>query len=129
MNGLAKIALIGSGAGLLLALGAARPPALLTGIERGMWEVTGVPGRAAQRLCLAEPFVLAQFEHRSASCEREIVRDTRSVAEVHYRCSAAGFGRSTITVLTPRSLRVETQGISGGVPFNYVLQARRVGAC
>jgi hypothetical protein len=32
-------------------------------------------------------------------------------------------------VLTPRSLRIATQGISGGLPFNYVLQARRVDDC
>ena len=32
-------------------------------------------------------------------------------------------------MLTPRSLRIETQGISDSLPFNYVLQARRVGDC
>jgi hypothetical protein len=26
-------------------------------------------------------------------------------------------------------LRISTQGISGGLPFNYVLQARRIGDC
>ncbi|HET7816951.1 MAG TPA: hypothetical protein VFK58_05180 [Sphingomicrobium sp.] len=129
MNRLEKLALIGGGAAILLALGAARRPALFAGIERGLWEVTGVPGSAPQRLCLAEPLVLAQFEHRLETCERDIVRDTRSVAEIHYRCSSRGFGRSTITALTPRSVRIETQGISGGVPFNYLLQARRVGGC
>jgi hypothetical protein len=32
-------------------------------------------------------------------------------------------------LITPRSIRIETQGISGDLPFNYVLQARRVGDC
>jgi hypothetical protein len=34
-----------------------------------------------------------------------------------------------MTVITPRSIRIETQGISGDLPFNYVLQARRIGEC
>jgi len=129
VNGLGRLALAGAASGLLLGLAAARGPALFAGIQRGLWEVTGAPGRPAQRLCLAEPLVLAQFEHRLQTCERDIVRDTLSVAEIHYRCPAGGFGRSTITALTPRSVRVATQGISGDGPFQYVLQARRIGAC
>ena len=32
-------------------------------------------------------------------------------------------------VWLPRSMRIETQGISGNLPFNYQLHARRVGDC
>lgn len=128
MAGVAKFALIGGGAGLVLALGAAQGPAVLAGIERGLWQVDGAGG-GPKRLCVAEPAVLAQFEHRSARCTREVVRDTPAIAEVHYRCSGGGFGQSTISAVTPRSLRIETQGISSGAPFHYVLQARRVGSC
>ena len=52
-----------------------------------------------------------------------------SSTAIDYSCGGAGFGHSEITVLTPRSLRIETQGISDGLPFNYVLQARRVDDC
>jgi len=48
---------------------------------------------------------------------------------IHYSCPGNEFGRSTMTVITPRSLRIETQGISDNLPFAYVLQARRVGEC
>jgi len=48
---------------------------------------------------------------------------------VHYTCARGGFGRSKIDVLTPRSIRIETQGIADDLPFNYVIQARRVGEC
>ena len=48
---------------------------------------------------------------------------------IQYSCPGGGFGRSTLTMITPRSLRIETQGISDNLPFNYVLQARRVGDC
>jgi hypothetical protein len=32
-------------------------------------------------------------------------------------------------VITPRALRISTQGISDQLPFNYVLQAHRIGEC
>jgi hypothetical protein len=50
-------------------------------------------------------------------------------AVVEYHCGAAGFSRSQVDVITPRSLRIDTQGISAQEPFSYVLQARRVGDC
>jgi hypothetical protein len=114
----------------LIALAAAARPAVLTQARAGLWEISGVPGATApQRLCIADPLLLAQFEHRAASCTRVVIRDQPSFAEVHYTCSGGGFGRTTVGLITPRSLRIETQGISGNAPFSYVLQARRVGDC
>jgi len=114
---------------LLLALVAAVRPAVLSQASGGLWEVSGVPGSPPRRICLADPSVLAQFEHRKAHCTRSVIRDQRTTAEIHYSCSGGGFGQSTVSSLTPRALRIETQGISGDAPFHYVLQARRVGDC
>jgi hypothetical protein len=72
---------------------------------------------------------LAQYEHLRANCERDIIRDQQSRAEIHYTCSGGAFGQTTVQLLTPRSLRIETQGISDNAPFHYVLQARRLGNC
>jgi hypothetical protein len=120
---------LGLGA-LLLALVAAARPAVLAQARGGLWEISGVPGvPARQRLCIADPALLAQFEHRRSSCTRVVIRDDHSSAEIHYTCSGGGFGQTRIGLLTPRSLRLETQGISGNAPFHYVLQARRVGDC
>jgi len=94
----------------------------------GLWEIQK-SGAAPVRLCLPNPMVLAQFENRESRCTREVIRDTRSMATVHYSCAGGDFGQSDVTVLTPRSLRVETQGISRNSPFKYVFQARRVGDC
>ena len=112
-------------------LGAAAPrPAALAGAAPGQWEIAGLPGaKAPSRQCIIDPIALSQFEHRSRNCNRTIISDTPSSTVVEYNCQAAGFGRSKMTVITPRSLRIETQGISDGLPFNYVLQARRVGDC
>lgn len=72
---------------------------------------------------------MARFEHRSSACSSRVLKDGASSTAIDYSCGGAGFGHSQIDVITPRSLRISTQGISGGLPFNYVLQARRVDDC
>ena len=93
-----------------------------------MWEISR-PGQPPVMLCVADPAILAQFEHRAASCERELLGEAGSTARIHYSCDGGGFGDSKLTMLTPRSLRVETQGISDNAPFKYKFQARRVSNC
>lgn len=128
-RGIKLAAVSGAGAALLFALAAAVQPAALAKTSAGLWEVAGQPGKATENMCLADTAVLAQHEHRNASCTRVVIRDLPSVTEIHYTCSGGGFGRSKMTLITPRSLRVETQGIASNFPFNYVLQARRLGDC
>jgi hypothetical protein len=108
---------------------AAKPPLALSQAAPGLWEVTGVPGAKAIRQCLGDVLALAQFEHRTENCERHVIRDGVSSTTVEYSCPGGGFGRSELGVITPRSLRIDTQGISGDLPFHYVAQARRVGDC
>jgi len=113
-----------------LSIGAAQAPKALAPISGGLWEISGAPGaKAPVRQCVADVALLAQFEHRGRACSRDIVSDEPGSTVIHYSCGHAGFGRSEIEVVTPRSLRISTQGISGDLPFNYVLQARRVGDC
>jgi hypothetical protein len=105
-------------------------PAALAETSGGLWEISGAPGaRVPPRLCIADTAVLAQFEHRAQMCTRLVISDTPPTALIHYTCAGGGFGRSKMTLITPRSIRIETQGISENLPFNYVLQARRVGDC
>jgi len=112
----------------LLALTAVAQPAALSQSSGGLWEVSGAGG-PPQRICVADPALLAQYEHRKASCTRTVIRDQQALAEIHYTCADGSFGQSTIGLVTPRSLRIETQGISDNAPFHYTLQARRVGNC
>jgi len=114
----------------VLAVGMAQRPAALSAVSGGLWEIsTSADGHNASRLCVPDPIALAQYEHRAASCTRVIITDKPSEAMVHYTCPGGGFGQTKMTVLTPRSMRVETQGISNNAPFHYVLQVRRVGEC
>lgn len=123
-------AMVGGAGVILLALAAASRPAVLSRASGGLWEIRVLPSAGApQRMCLADPALLAQFEHRRTSCTRVVIRDQPAFAEVHYTCTGGGFGRSEITLITPRSLTIRTQGISDNVPFNYSVQARRIGDC
>ena len=114
---------------LALAADAPKPPVLEQAM-RGLWELTGVPGaKAPVRECVMDIAALGQFEHRARSCTHSVISDSGGTAVIQYSCGAAGFGRSELHLVTPRSLKVSTQGISDNLPFNYVLQARRVGEC
>ena len=124
------LAIVGAGVSCALVLGAATKPAALAQVAPGLWEVSGVPGaKAPIRQCVADLLALAQFEHRSENCSRHVIRDVGNSATVEYTCPGGGFGRTEVGVVTPRSLRLDTQGISDGLPFHYVAQARRVGDC
>ena len=121
--------LVGAAAAALI-LTAAQRPAALAGTSAGMWEISGVPGaKAPTRECVSEVLALAQFEHRAKTCTRNVVGDGPSSTVITYECRGGDSGRSKVTVVTPRSLKIETQGISDKLPFSYVLQARRVGDC
>lgn len=112
-----------------LTIGATDPRAL-SAAEGGLWEVSGsARGADARTVCIASPVELGVWEHRGGRCTRVVISDEGDKTTIHYTCGKGGFGRSDMTLLTPRSLRVATQGISDGAPFNYVLHARRVGNC
>ncbi|HET9811678.1 MAG TPA: DUF3617 family protein [Sphingomicrobium sp.] len=113
---------------VLAALTAAAGPSALSRVSGGLWQIDR-EGAAPAKLCIANPAALAQLEHRGAACKRAVVRDGAMETTIHYTCAGGGFGHSTITVLTPRSLRIQTQGIARDAPFNYTFQARRLGDC
>lgn len=109
---------------------AATVPRALAPAAGGLWEVSqSASGRDPTKMCVSSPEVLAQFEHRLGRCTRVMIRDSGNLAEIHYTCADGGFGRSEVTLVTPRSLTIDTQGISGGLPFHYKLYARRMGNC
>ncbi len=113
---------------MLMLAGAA--PAALSGVEPGLWEVSrSATGHAAVRMCVADVVALAQFEHRGERCTPRILSSRGDGATIHFTCQGGDFSRTEVTVLTPRSLRLDTQGIHRGEPFSYQLHARRAGSC
>jgi hypothetical protein len=113
-----------------LFLTAAQPLPTLAQTQPGLWEVSGASGaKTPVRMCVVDVPSLARFEHRGKACTAKVLKRAGSLTAFEYSCGAAGFGHSDVEAITPRSLRISTQGISDGLPFNYVLQARRIGDC
>ena len=105
-------------------------PAAFAQAAPGMWEISGYPGaKAPARECIGNLALLAQYEHRRQNCSSSVVSAHAPSSVIQYSCPGGGFGRTTVTMITPRSLRIETQGIANNLPFNYTLQARRIGDC
>jgi hypothetical protein len=103
----------------------------LARLQPGRWQVRDLdaPTAPPRSICVADPQVLLQLEHRGASCSQIVVgKDSRSLT-VHYTCAAEGFGQTTVKIVSPSAARVETQGIAHGRPFNYRADARRAGSC
>ena len=112
---------------VVLLLGGASLPRAMAG--PGEWEVGKSASAQGTRVCLPDPAMLMQWEHRGKPCTRTILNSTIDRAEVQYQCASGGFGTSRVQVITPRSVKIITQGISDGLPFGYTVHARRVGDC
>jgi hypothetical protein len=112
------------------AIGAVTVPRALAPASGGLWEVSrSASGHNPTRICVATPDLLAQFEHRQQRCTRKVLTDQGTETLISYNCSAGDFGQSKMTLITPRTLRIDTQGISENLPFHYQLHARRIGDC
>jgi len=125
-----RVALLGLMAMSAGAVAAVTAPRALAPALGGMWEVSrSATGHNPTRICVASPDLLAQFEHRQQRCQRTVVSDGGAEAVISYNCPGGGFGQSKLTLITPRTLRIDTQGISDNLPFHYQLHARRIGSC
>jgi hypothetical protein len=97
-------------------------------VERGQWQLRD-RGGAQQQLCVRDPAALLRIRHGATQCTQFVVENSARVATIQYTCPGHGHGRTTITVETPRLLRIETQGVVDGAPFIADMEGRRTGAC
>lgn len=127
-----RFVLLVAGLGALALTGAAAPVAVraLNGIAPGQWAVSrSASGHMPIRLCVPRLELLGQIAHGSEMCRRTILVDQPGRLVMDVNCARGDFARSEITVTTPRSLKIETQGFHRGEPFNKTFFARRVGEC
>lgn len=118
---------LGAG-GALVAQGVT--PALLAELQRGQWAVTPDDGSPPRRVCLGDPAQLVQLRHAgSPGCSRFVVEEAPGKVTVQYTCRGNGYGRTSIRRETDTLIQIESQGISGGRPFQFRAEARRTGAC
>ncbi len=118
---------------LLSAAAVAQPaqaPGVLPGVRPGLWEVSrDATGKGARRGCLKDMALLATYAHAGDRCQRTILVNSPRRLLISLECGQGEFGRSEITVTTPRSLKLDTQGFRRGEPYDFSVYARRVGEC
>lgn len=104
--------------------------AALGAILPGSWQLreAGTDG-ASRTICVRDADALLQVRHGGSACARFTLDDGPRQATIRYTCPGQGNGRTTITVDNGSQLRIQTQGIAGGAPFDLDYEARRVGAC
>lgn len=108
--------------------GAPMSLAALRQLDAGLWQLD-VKGRSPRQICVADPVSLVQVEHAQLGCSRFVIANDPKSSTVHYSCQRAGWGRTTVRVETPRTAVIQTQGISRNAPFDYTVEARRIGPC
>jgi hypothetical protein len=120
----------------LLAIGLLTPAAaqtsslaMLSALDDGQWEVRPRDGSAVRRLCVRSGLELIQLEHSDSNCSRFVVEDGAKAVTVQYTCRGNGYGRTSIRRETSSLVQLDSQGIAGGLPFQFSAEARRVGAC
>lgn len=115
----------------LTAAAAPRPSILAFGlVQPGVWQLRELGVSATlQRLCIQDPYDLIQLRHPGAACSRFVLANEAQTTTVHYTCTGAGYGRTTIKVETPSLMRIDSQGLANQSPFQVALEARRVGPC
>jgi hypothetical protein len=115
------------------AFGQGETPELLTQLERGRWLLRAVGGGAGapvSQMCVADPRMLAQIEHRSnAQCSHFVVRSSATSVTISYSCKGAGQGLTTIRKETDKLIQIQSQGINNGSPFSFAVEGRHGGSC
>ncbi len=103
--------------------------AMLDGLTKGEWTVRQRDGSPSRKICLRNGRELIQLQHRQPNCNRFIVEDEAGEVTVQYTCPGDGYGRTNIRRETSSLVQIESQGIVGGLPFQFTAEARRTGTC
>lgn len=115
---------------VLLAGAANAPIRAFEHIEPGQWQLRALDNSApVRRLCVGDGYDLVQLRHPGAACSRFVLANEPETATVHYTCTGAGYGRTTIRVETPQLVHIDSQGLANRSPFQVALEARRLGKC
>jgi hypothetical protein len=103
---------------------------MLDRFEVGQWEVR-TRDLAAQRslLCIDNGRDLIQLRHGGENCRSFVVEDGPGSVTVQYTCPGNGYGRTRIRFENARLAQVDSQGIAGGLPFDFSAEARKIGGC
>lgn len=103
---------------------------MLDQLSDGRWDLhsRGKPDKVLH-ICLHDGRTLIQLRHPEQPCTRLVVEDHAQSVTVQYTCKGRGYGRTRIKRESDRLIQVESQGVAGGLPFDFAAEGRRVGDC
>lgn len=103
---------------------------VLAGLAPGEWALHDIGQRGSARaICVRDPMQLVHVNHPLGACRRSLVSREGEVATIRYVCPGIGNGMTRLTVESGSIVRIQTQGLVRGAPFDRDLEARRVGGC
>lgn len=129
MIGLGGLAAAGFGLAAMPGLAQGNGLAMLGTLTKGAWTIKYRDGSPDRRICLRTGQELIQLRHKESGCNQFVVEDGAAKVTVQYTCPGNGYGRTSIRRETPALVQLESQGIEGGLPFQFVAEARRTGSC
>jgi hypothetical protein len=103
--------------------------AMLGTLAKGEWTIKFRDGSADRKICVRSGQELIQLRHREPGCNQFVVEDGSAKVTVQYTCPGNGYARTSIRRETPALVQLESQGIHGGLPFQFLAEARRTGSC
>ena len=115
----------------LLTPAAAQAPGipLLAGLDKGAWEIRFRDGTPSRRICVRSGREFIQLRHAGQNCGRYAVDEAPNEVTVQYSCKGDGYGRTYVRKETHALVQLESQGIAGGLPFQFTAEARHIGPC
>lgn len=103
--------------------------AMLGRLTKGEWLVKHRDGSPDRRICVRSGQELIQLRHNDRGCSQFVIEDAEAKVAVQYTCPNNGFGRTSIRKETAGLVQLESQGIEGGLPFQFTAEARHIGRC
>lgn len=135
MKGITLIKTISASTAAFLAFSVSAPAqapelALLDNLQKGEWTLKA-RGSAdtGKKVCLGDPGILLQIQHRGTTCSRYVIQDTPNSVRVSYKCGSSDHGVTTIKRESSGLVQIQSQGIEGNAPFSFNVEGRRTGAC
>ncbi|MEM9310485.1 MAG: hypothetical protein AAGA34_03485 [Pseudomonadota bacterium] len=102
---------------------------MLNGLAKGEWTIKYRDGSAERKICIKTGQELIQLQHDQPNCSHVVIEDQLGEFTVQYTCPGTGYGRTNVRRETEALVQIESNGISSGLPFQFVAEARRTGSC
>lgn len=102
---------------------------MLNSVDRGLWQLRYRSGTGPKNICVRNGRELIKLKHGGSDCNRFVVENGSKQITVQYTCQGNGYGRTSIRRETASLVQIDSQGISGGMPFELSAEARRAGTC